>query len=81
MVYGSPEGWEPPIQQPEGQILASWLRERPLLNRSGICRGSGIIRSRFDKYLKEGEIPAEYVETVADLVREYGYRSPWDYDD
>lgn len=69
---------EPPKQKEEptkedGKKMAKWINEAVLLNLSALCKEAKVDRGNFDKYLKIGEIPEKFIESVKKVISKYGY--------
>lgn len=57
-----------------GKDLAEWLTQAALINRSALCKVSGLDRANLDKYLQKGEIPEKYIKGLIEILSLYGYK-------
>lgn len=57
----------------QSEELAKWLKNAELINRSALCKLTGIDRANLDKYIIRGDIPEKHIEPLAKALAEYGY--------
>lgn len=66
-------GQLPPVRNEKSENLSEWLKSRPLINISALCRNAGINRSNFDKSLKMGLISPKHEIKLIEILKHYGY--------
>lgn len=57
----------------DGKKLAEWIRTASLLNKSALCKASGLDRGNLDKYLLKGKIPLQHIQPLVLILKKYGY--------
>lgn len=56
-------------------VLANWIKNAELINKSALCKKVGLDRANLDKYLQRGEIPEKFIADLGKALYDYGYKT------